>query len=508
MEVNLRKILSNELLEKRAKLSYKYIENEDTWNLIFRTCNNPELKFKDTYKILLGLVSITIRICGVLIILLSEVWWAPLVIFSFSFPLFILAIKSGKATYETNRDVSKYKRKYEYLGEILTGRESVEERTLFGFSDIINKKWHAEYEATRKLTYKTELKWFIKMKAGSIITSLISIFTIFVLINPLLSGVITVGMFISLVNAIFALVQLMSWQLSYLADELASNLEYLKDLTDFVNLEECNDYIAKPSPEPIKFKKLEFKNVKFKYPQTENYILDGMSFTIETGKHYAFVGANGAGKSTITKLITGLYTEYEGEILINGKNLREYTQSEIKSFCSVVYQDFAKYSISLKDNISIGRINEIKKNSNDDPIYNAISMMGLNNLVQSLNQGIDTYLGKIKADGVDISSGQWQRVAMARAIVNPGNLKILDEPTASLDPISESNIYQNFEEISKNSTTIFISHRLGSTKLADEIFVVGNGYVLEQGNHNELINLKGIYKEMYESQKGWYSYEI
>lgn len=398
--------------------------------------------------------------------------------------------------------MSKYERKYEYLGEVLTGRDAVEERTLFGFSDSINKKWWQEFETARKMNFQAMVKWFTKMKIGNIITSLVSIFIIIVLIKPVISEIITVGMFISLVTATFSLIKIMSWQLSNLIDEMVSNLEYLKDLSEFAALEEEEGATDTPSNKSIKFNTLEFKNVKFKYPKTENYILNGMSFVIESGKHYAFVGANGAGKTTITKLITGLYNEYEGEILIDGKDIKEFTQGEIKSLCSVVYQDFSKYFISLKDNISIGRINEL--DNNKDIISSSIATMELKDIIERLPDGIHTYLGKIKSNGLDVSGGEWQRIAMARAIINPAFLRILDEPTAALDPISESNIYKKFEEISEDSTTIFISHRLGSTKLADEIFVLGNGQVIEKGNHRELINKNGVYALMYESQRGWY----
>lgn len=348
------------------------------------------------------------------------------------------------------------------------------------------------------------LKWFTKMKIGNVITSLVSVFIILVLIKPVASGMITVGMFISLVNAVFSLIKLMSWQLSNLIDEMASSSEYLKDLSEFTALKEEEGATNTPSNKPIKFNTLEFKDVKFKYPETEKYILNGMSFVIEGGKHYAFVGANGTGKTTITKLITGLYNEYEGEILIDGKNIKDFTQSQIKALCSVVYQDFSKYFISFKDNISLGRINGTYNDKNEDSISSAVLTMELNDVIEALPEGMDTPLGKIKSNGVDVSGGQWQRIAMARSIINPAFLKILDEPTAALDPISESNIYKKFEEISKGGTTIFISHRLGSTKLADEIFVLENGQVLESGSHNNLMNKNGVYAKMYESQKGWY----
>ena len=216
------------------------------------------------------------------------------------------------------------------------------------------------------------------------------------------------------------------------------------------------------------------------------------------------MGVNGAGKTTITKLVTGLYDEFEGDILINGKNIKEYRQSELKSLCSVVYQDFAKYFISLKDNIAIGNINSMNQKGSENDIKDSMKIMGLEEVAEKLPKGWDTPLGKIKSGGLDLSGGQWQRVGMARAIVGNAPIKILDEPTAALDPISESHIYEEFEQISRGGTTIFISHRLGSTKLADEIFVIDHGSVAESGSHSELMKLDGIYANMYESQRSWY----
>lgn len=504
LEISLREKLKLATVDKRAMLSYKYIENSKTWDLISRVCTDTEIKVKEGYSNLLGLVAMIMRVVGLLIILVAQVWWAAILILTISVPLFILSMKGGKATYEGEKVVSKNKRTYEYLGEVLSGREAVEERTLFGFSEEINKKWWQQYEIFRKTTMKIQAVWFIRMKMGSIITSFISIFIIVVLVKPAISGIISVGMFISLVNAVVSLVQMMSWGLSYLVGEITKNREYLRDLSDFAYLDEEKDATSLPLEKLASFKTLEFRDVRFKYPESENYILDGMSFVIEYGKHYAFVGTNGAGKTTVTKLITGLYNEYEGDILIDGKNIKEYSQSYLKAMCSVVYQDFAKYYISFKDNISLGRVNGLKSGSNDTLIESAITTMELSDVIEKLPNGMDSYLGKIKEGGVDLSGGQWQRVAMARAIISPAPLRILDEPTAALDPISESNIYEKFEKISRGGTTIFISHRLGSTKLADEIFVLGDGKVLEKGSHNELMVQEGIYANMYESQKGWY----
>ena len=218
------------------------------------------------------------------------------------------------------------------------------------------------------------------------------------------------------------------------------------------------------------------------------------------GKHYAFVGVNGAGKTTITKLLTGMYDDFEGKILIDGKSIREFTTSELKGLFSVVYQDFAKYYISLKENIGLGNVHGVS----DEEITEALESIGLAELVEELPNGLDTPLGKIKEGSVDISGGQWQRIAIARTIANKAPVHILDEPTAALDPIAESNIYSIFSKISRGKWTIFITHRLSAARLADEIFVIADGRVCEKGSHSELMEKQGVYAEMFEAQRSWY----
>jgi ATP-binding cassette subfamily B protein len=272
----------------------------------------------------------------------------------------------------------------------------------------------------------------------------------------------------------------------------------MKDLTAFVALSEAKDALTEPDAEPIAFDSLEFRNVRFRYPGGDRLILDGLSFKLEAGRHYAFVGKNGAGKTTITKLVTGLYTEYGGEILINGKELREYPAGTLKALFSVVYQDFAKYYIAMKDNISLGDVHTKGKE------VQAAHLAGLDETIASLKYGIDTPLGKILKDGQDISGGQWQRVAIARSLISRAPVKILDEPTSALDPISESRIYSDFEKLMRGKTTVFVSHRLGSTKLADEILVIDEGKIMERGAHDVLMAANGQYAGMFEAQRGWY----
>lgn len=500
----LRENLRVNITDKRALLKYKYVENNDTWNLISRVSKEPEIEFKNGFINLLTLFSLIIRVFGIVIIIATKIWWAGILILVLNIPLVYLSIKSGQVTYQADREVSTYIRKHEYLRDVLIGRDSASERTIFGYSEFLNTMWNEHYEVTSKLQLKAFLKYFIKIRIGGIFTALISALMIGLLIQPTVNGELTLGLFMSITSNLLILVKMGTQQLTLCLKEISRNKEYLKDLDQFYELEELKGATKKPSKDFIKLESIEFKNVYFRYPETERYILKGISFVLNGGNHYAFIGENGAGKTTIIKLITGLYDNYEGEILVNGKSLKNFTPQDIKAMCSVVYQDFAKYSIPLKDNISVGDINTFNQNENYESVLDALCQLNLKEVVDEMTNRENTHLGKIKRDGVDLSVGQWQRIAIARSLVNKAPLKILDEPTSNLDPISESDIYKEYENLSKDYMTIFISHRLGSTKLANQIFLFHDGNIVETGTHNELIDKNGLYACMFESQRSWY----
>lgn len=493
------------IIDKTAKLNYKHIENHNTWDLIARVSKEPEIIISDAYNNILGIISLFIRVIGLIVILITQAWWAAIIIVTISVPLFYIAVKSGKANYNASRDITKYNRHCDYLTQIMTDRETVHERTLFGFSKKLNDTWQKKYQKAQKIEISTSIKWLIKMRYGSLITAAISLIIIIILINPLVNGLLSLGMFIALVNATFSLVTLMSWQLTTSFDNLTRHLEYMNDLSDFLSLSESQYTDSLPSSQVPVFDSLEFIGVSFRYPCTDTYILNNLSFKIERGKHYAFVGINGAGKTTITKLITGLYDDYEGEILLNGKSIKYYSKKELKLFYSVVYQDFVRYSISIKNNVLLGNTYSLYESTTcENKIIDILDSLDIYDVLSRLPSGIDTPLGKILPNSVDLSTGQWQRIAIARAVINPAPFRILDEPTAALDPISESLLYEKFEQISKDKTTLFISHRLGSTKLADVIFVLDNGALVESGSHDELMDGQGIYSMMFHAQRSWY----
>jgi len=490
--------------DKRSRLEYRHFENPDTWDLINRVCS----KYQETISLMaqrtFNLLLYVIRILGTLYIVFTQVWWIGLLTISLCLPMLIISVKGGKTNYRSIKIASKHERRHQYLAEVLSGRDAVDERTLFNYTKYLGTEWFSQYEVARKIKIKADIKLALTSQGTGIFVSLISALITVALVFPTVNGTMAFGMFIALAGGMYDLVQLLANDLNKAVIDLAKFRSYLQDLTIFASLEEATGALDLPLVDIEPFQELELKNVSFKYPGTEAYVLKNCSMKMFAGMHFAFVGVNGAGKTTIIKLLTGLYDTYDGEIILNGKELRSYPAAHLKAMFCGVYQDFAQYPLSVKDNVCIGNINQINSSKMFGRMKDALDSVELFDKLSGLPLALNTPLGKIADHGVDISSGQWQRLAMARALVSSAPIIILDEPTASLDPVSESKLYDQFENISRDRTTIFISHRLGSIKLADKIFVLCDGYVLEQGTHKELIAQNGIYADMYTNQRSWY----
>jgi ATP-binding cassette subfamily B protein len=488
------------LVEKRARLEYKHLENNQTVDLLSRVWNNPEGQLSGMFGTLtqfLTQMGITVSYA---VILLAHAPLAGSVLIVLSVPMFWMAIKAGKENYQTSRDVSERNRHTGTIGWYIQGREPAGERNLFGYAPTLTKKYFAGFEDARKWQLRINALWFARSKSASIILGLLSTGALFMLAPSVADGSLSVGLYIALLGALFSTVNNMGWSLPYYFQRFTTEREYLKEFNQFLELTEAKDSEALPTTPPPAFEKLEFKNVSFTYPGTEKVILNGLNLTIENGKHYSFVGVNGAGKTTITKLITRLYDDYTGEILLNGKELREWEIPDIKGIFCALFQDFVRYDITVAQNAAIGKAN----GTLPEEIDNALHLSGFDTKAETLKNGKDTLLGKTHEDGIDLSGGEWQRLAFARAIISPAAVKILDEPTAALDPVAESQVYEQFESMSRGFTTIFISHRLASAKMADVIYVLDGGKVAELGNHNDLMRRRGLYAEMFESQRGWY----
>lgn len=491
------------ILEIRASLKYKYIEDSEGWDLVERLSENIIVDIQEGVRALTIVLRSMVSIASILALIMTHLWWAAVLIGVLSIPLFWISFKLGGKNYNAWMEAWPYERRFTYYSdEILTSREATQERTLFGYADSVVKLHREHFEIARKIQVRAGLGSIITMETTGIFMSVLALLISFTLVKPVMAGNLSPGLFMGIVTAVFTMANAFGGSLQEAAKNLSYSIRCMDDLTAFMELDLQAGALDLPDQVPPSFEKLSFKNVSFKYTNSTDYILRNVTFDIEPGHHYAFVGRNGSGKTTMIKLLTGLYDDYEGEILINGKELRSYEKSTLKALFSVVYQDFARYEVSLGDNIALG--NASGKPSRED-VYKVTSKVGLTETIEKLKDGLDTNLGKIEEEASDLSGGQWQRIAIARSLISPAPLKVLDEPTAALDPIAESQIYQEFEGLMNGKTTIFISHRLGSTKLADEILVIDGGEIVEMGNHQDLMKKEGLYAHMFESQRRWYA---
>ncbi len=507
-EVNCNYLMNREVVKKRARLHYSLIEDKEAWELANRISKDTRQKLWGMLQWSCNVLIAAVRILGVFMILFAESAGLGVLVLAVTVPLFFFSVQSGKRDYHAFKESEVYERRCAYLEEVMTGREAMEERVLFDFTGAVNPKWHRQKDISRKIQVKARFWQEGRMQIGGAVANLAATGIVLALVADLVRGNLGIGIFIALAKAIYDMIGLVCNELGRSVLQLARYGEFMKDLTAFVHLPEAEGATDLPAQEDVpEFETLEFQGVSFRYPGTDRYILKNMDMLLKKGQHYAFVGENGAGKTTVAKLFTGLYEDYEGRILLNGRDLKTYSPAQVKAVFSNVWQDFARYQDTVAGNILIGDIRHMEGAQARERMERIADRAGILEEVNALSHGFDTHLGKLAEEGVDLSGGQWQRVAMARSLMNPAPVQILDEPTAALDPISESRLYEEFEKISRGRTTVFISHRLGSTKIADKIFVLGEGRVLEEGSHKGLLRKGGLYCRMYESQRSWYKDE-
>lgn len=250
---------------------------------------------------------------------------------------------------------------------------------------------------------------------------------------------------------------------------------------------------------------IELRNIYYKYPGAEDYTIKNINLHIKKGEKLALVGVNGAGKTTLVKLICGLYTPTKGEIYINGKKSSSYNRDEYYTLFSVVFQDIHLLPVSIEKNISL----QLEEEINSEKVDKVIKMSGLMEKVKSLEKGKDTLLVKsVYKEAIELSGGEMQKLMLARALYKNGPIIILDEPTAALDPIAENEIYRQYNQLTKEHTSIFISHRLSSTRFCDRIVFIQDGKIIEEGDHYSLMELDGEYKNMFDKQSHYYKDSI
>lgn len=443
-------------------------------------------------------------------------WWVPLLIIISSIPSIYIERKYIKIIWRIQKKQAKISREMNLSARVLTGEEYAKELRLFGLQELWLKRWQGQFvqyfsemQAIRKKGAIVVLSWSVISRIG---VALPFVYIVMGVLGgrytlgdlALYSGLIVqvenslqllIGNYTNLydislgVSPIFQLLDLKPELQSPLGD-VASRLPSLPEGSQDAGA--TKDKIG-----------IEIKHLSFCYPGSNKSTVEDINLTINPGEMLVLVGENGAGKTTLGKLLGRLYDPTSGTIDWNGKDLRSYPLAYVRSRIAVVMQDYARFPSTVRENVGFGDLLSL---SDDTAINEAISEAGISAKVNSLSAGLETPLGKQLEDGIDLSGGQWQRIAIARALMRLSTAEVLifDEPTAALDPKTEHEIYSIFRQIAAGKTTIVISHRLGLAKIADRIAVMENGKIAEIGTHDELIASNGIYCSMFTRQASSY----
>ena len=461
--------------------------------------NRPLQILSSTFTI----ASAVISMISFVIILWAISPLAPWIIIAISIPSAIINFVYRRKTVQFMRHRSKDRRQLAYYKDLMTNKDMVKELRLFNLSDNFidryQKIFKSYFKGMRHIFF-TEHMWNI---AVAVLSSAVNCLLFVFIANGVISGSTPVGNYSLYTGALGSIAGGVSTFISATATIYEGTL-FIDNLITFMKEK---SFVVPTIAEPIKPErhiahKIELKNVSFKYPGTERYIIKNMSVTFEPGETVVLVGLNGAGKTTLIKLITRLYDPTEGVILLDGRDIREYDTAALYSIYGIIFQDFGKYAVSVKENISFS---DIESPIDIDRVQKAASESDADDFINALPNGYDTALMRyFEENGIELSIGQWQKLSVARAFYSNSDILILDEPTASLDALAEQEIYDQFDSLRKDKTTVFVSHRLSSATTADKILVLENGNIIEQGTHRQLMENRGRYYELFSTQAARY----
>ncbi|HHW39230.1 MAG TPA: ABC transporter ATP-binding protein [Bacillales bacterium] len=493
--------ISTMIMEKSTKLSLSDFENNEIYDQLQRIMGDSGFRPYTAFSQALNIVSNLITLISLSLVLTFWKWWLifPLLLI----PLFssISFFKLSKLEFQINYERAPIRRKLWYYSFLLTRDLNIKEIKLFNLSGYLLNQYrginNGFYDVDKKLILKkVTLSFIFDMLNQCILIILVAYIIFSAYIKQILIG--------TMVTYIQALSNTQK-SFQHLLQELFSIYEnnlYITMLFDFFELDETDVLERITTGKQLnKIISIEFKDVSFKYPKSDTYALTGVNFTILNNDIVAIVGKNGSGKSTIIKLLTRLYTDYEGSILINDQPIETYSLQSLRSQIGVVFQDFIKYELSVKENIGYG---DIQRMRDKEAIVKVAQDSNSYSFIKKMPHKLDTQLGKIFTDGYQLSGGQWQKIAITRAIFKNSSAYALDEPSAALDPYSEREIFSKFHELIQNKIGIYISHRFTTVKQATKILVFNEGELIEEGNHDYLMNLKGEYFKIYKLQASAY----
>lgn len=437
------------------------------------------------------------------IVVLSQVSTAaPWLIALLSIPTALINFIYRRKNFHYMRHHSKERRQMNYYSNLMTNKDMVKEVRLFGLSDL----FIGRYNDTFRIYFKGLQKLFIGEGLWHMVSSVFSTAVNCALFLFIAKGVTegryAVGDYSLYTGALHSIASGIGTLISTTASIYEGTL-FIDNLITFMNEKVTIVPLLAERAQPRRVThhtghRIVFDNVSFSYPGTERNVIDHVNLTIEPGDTVALVGLNGAGKTTLIKLLTRLYDPTEGTITLDGYDIREYDVQDLYQLFGIIFQDFGKYAVNVKENIQFG---QLSRGEDMDGIRLAAEQSSAEQFIAKLPDGYDTPLMRyFEENGIELSIGQWQKLSIARAFYSDSDIIILDEPTASLDPIAEQEIYNQFDSLRKDKTTIFVSHRLSSATVANKVVVLEYGKVIEIGSHSQLMQQHGAYYTLFSTQ--------
>lgn len=490
---------SEKIIRKTAELTISQLEDPDFYDKLDRARSQT----RSRVELMSNVLGQAQTVISVISLIAGLVYFEPILIFILILsiiPSFINEAKFSNTRYSLARSWTSERRELDYLRFIGANNQTAKEIKLFGLTDFIADRFrilsHDYYVINRRLSVRQSI-------FGSIfnILGVLSYYGAYIfIILRVIAGVISIGELTFLSGSFNRLRSNLQGFFSKFT-RISESALYLQDYFDFIDLSvEQTDEIRTALPEKI-VHGFEVRNLHFSYPGSDSEVLQGVSFHLKAGEKMAFVGQNGAGKTTLIKLFLRFYDPTQGEILLDGINIKEFDINEYRHRFGVIFQDFFRYEFTLRENIAVGNIEEVQ---NDEKINYAASKSLAEQVIAEMEDGLEQRLGRRFASGQELSGGQWQKVALARAYMKDADVMILDEPTSALDAQAEYDVFKRFIALTQGKTSIIISHRFSTVRMADRILVLKDGKVLELGTHEELMAHPKLYSELFKLQAAGY----
>lgn len=486
-----------------SSLDLVYFERADYYNVLSRASSNlwrlTEFFWVFTFLITEGVSSLVI--IGAL---LAFDWRVVALILLGAIPSIIIALKwSSEFLYSAFEQASPIYRHATYYRSLLTEQpEAIKEIRTFGLGGYFLEKFRNLFAKFIQKHESAMIRHFVFYGVLTVIEGSLSVFAAWLVVRSFLEGKISIGDLTFMWAILFQFAMHLRWVIRMITD-INTHATFLTPVVEVLDFKpQITDPIS-PVPFPKQIKKgIELKNVTFYYPNSKVPALKNVNLLIKPKQSIALVGENGSGKTTLIKLLCRLYEVSEGEILVDGINIKNFCLSDLYDNMGIIFQDFMKYEALVKENIAFGRLKDIHKS---EQVKQAAIKSGAWNFIKDLEKSYQTMLGKkLKEEGVELSVGQWQKVALARAFFRDAQMLILDEPTAAVDAKAEYDLFKKFRALTKNKITFLISHRFSTVRMADKIVVVDKGRMIESGSHEDLLKKKGTYSKLFKLQAKGY----